>query len=91
MEVNPTPDQEALIRAAIDAGRFATAEDALREALALWEERERELVLAEFRGTLDEAEAELSRGEAVDLGETSAQTLTERIMERCRARLASER
>jgi putative addiction module CopG family antidote len=41
MEVRLTPDQEAFVRQAIETGRFQQAEDAVREALSLWEARER--------------------------------------------------
>ena len=41
MEVRLTPDQEAFVRHAIESGRFHRAEDAVEEALLLWEERER--------------------------------------------------
>ena len=50
MEIRPSPNQEALIRQAIEAGRFEHPEDAVKEALALWEERERPQ--AKFRETL---------------------------------------
>ena len=42
MEIRPTPEQEELIRRAIEAGRFESAEDAVKEALSLWEQRERD-------------------------------------------------
>lgn len=41
MEVRLTPDQEAFVRQAIESGRLPRAEDAVEEALSLWEERER--------------------------------------------------
>lgn len=41
MEVNFTPDQKAFIRQAIESGRLHREEDAVQEALSLWEERER--------------------------------------------------
>jgi Arc/MetJ-type ribon-helix-helix transcriptional regulator len=65
MEIRPSPNQEALIRQAIEAGRFEHPEDAVKEALALWEERER--ARAEFRETLDEAEISLARGEGTEI------------------------
>jgi hypothetical protein len=55
MEIRPTPDQEALIRQAIDAGRIARPEDTSTQAMALWEERERRR--AEILARVDEAEA----------------------------------
>jgi Arc/MetJ-type ribon-helix-helix transcriptional regulator len=41
MEVRLTPDQEAFVRQGIAAGRFQNEADAVAEAMALWEERER--------------------------------------------------
>jgi Arc/MetJ-type ribon-helix-helix transcriptional regulator len=41
MKVDFTPDQEALIRQAIASGRYHTAEDAVHDAMARWEETER--------------------------------------------------
>ena len=41
MKVELTPDQHALIAAAIAGGRFECPEDAVVEALAQWEQRER--------------------------------------------------
>lgn len=41
MEVQLTPDQKAFVRQAIQTGRLHREEDAVQEALALWEERER--------------------------------------------------
>jgi len=38
MQFTPTPDQEAFIRQAIASGRYRTPEDALRDAMAGWEE-----------------------------------------------------
>jgi len=35
------PDQRAFVRQAIDSGRLLREEDAVKEALSLWEERER--------------------------------------------------
>jgi Arc/MetJ-type ribon-helix-helix transcriptional regulator len=41
MKFEFTPDQKAFIRQAIETRRFHGEEDAVREALSLWEERER--------------------------------------------------
>jgi putative addiction module CopG family antidote len=61
MEVRLTPDQEAFVRQAIESGRLHRAEDAVEEALRLWEERER--TRAEILAAVDLAEASLARGE----------------------------
>ena len=42
MEVQLTSDQKAFVRQAIQSGRLQREEDAVKEALSLWEERERE-------------------------------------------------
>jgi Arc/MetJ-type ribon-helix-helix transcriptional regulator len=55
MEVDLTPDQAALVRQAIDAGRLDRPEEAVREALPLWEERERRR--AEILAAVDTAKA----------------------------------
>jgi putative addiction module CopG family antidote len=75
MEVCLTPDQEAFVRHAIEAGRFRGAEDAVREALALWEERERRR--AEFLQTLDDAKASVERGEGRVITQESMRELAE--------------
>ena len=64
MDVDLTADQKAFIREAIESGRFQSAEDAVREALSLWVERERRR--AETLATVDTAEAALARGEGSD-------------------------
>jgi len=61
MELHLTPDQEALIRQGIEAGRFHGTEDAVLEAMSLWEERERRR--REILASIDTAEASLARGE----------------------------
>ncbi len=53
MEVQLTPDQRAFVRQAIDSGRLLREEDAVKEALSLWEERERGR--AEILAAVDEA------------------------------------
>ena len=41
MNVELTLDQRAFVQRATDSGRFSREEEAVKEALALWEERER--------------------------------------------------
>jgi putative addiction module CopG family antidote len=88
MEVRLTPDQEAFVRQAIESGRLRRAEDAVEEALSLWEERERKR--AELLATLDEAEASLARGEGRIITEESMRELAEEVKARGRTRLAAE-
>ena len=88
MEVHLTPDQEAFIRNAIGSGRFEREEDAVREALALWKERERKR--AEFGATLDDARLSLDRGEGIAITEVSMRELAGEVKRRGLARLATE-
>jgi Arc/MetJ-type ribon-helix-helix transcriptional regulator len=60
MEVHPTPGQAAFIRQAIESGRIHRPEDAVEQALSLWEERERRR--AEILSAVDEAEASIAQG-----------------------------
>ena len=88
MEVRLTSDQEAFVRQAIESGRLHSAEDAVEEALSLWEERERKR--AEFLATLDDAKASLARGEGRVITQQSMRALAEEVKQRGKARLASE-
>jgi putative addiction module CopG family antidote len=89
MEVNLTPDQKAFVRQAIESGRLMREEDAIREALSLWEERER--ARAELLAAVDEAEASLARGEGRPVTPESMRELAEGVKRRGRARLAAEK
>ncbi len=88
MEVQLTPDQKAFARRAIESGRLHSEQDAVEEALALWEERERQRT--EFLLTLDEAKASLARGEGRIITQESMQQLAREVKERGRARLLAE-
>ena len=89
MEVRLTPDQEAFIQRAIETGRFNRVEDAVREALSLWEERERRR--AEILAAVDVAEASLARDEGRSITEQSMRELAGEVKKRGRARLADQR
>ena len=84
-----TPDQEAFIQRAIETERFRRVEDAVREALSLWEERERRR--AEILAAVDVAEASLARGEGRNITEQFMRELAGEVKKRGRARLADER
>ena len=84
MEVRLTPDHEAFVQVAIEAGRFHDGEGAVREALSFWEERERKR--AEFLATLEDAQASLARGEGRPVTERSMRELAEEVNRRGFAR-----
>jgi len=88
MEVQFTSDQKKFIRQAIESGRLRQEEDAVKEALSLWEERER--TRAEILAAVDEAEASLARGEGRIITQESMRELAEQVKQRGRARLAAE-
>lgn len=88
MEVHLTDDQKALVRQAIESGRYSREEDALQDALSLWEERERER--AEILAAVDMAEASIARGEGRIITQQSMRELADEVKQRGRARLASE-
>jgi Arc/MetJ-type ribon-helix-helix transcriptional regulator len=88
MEVQHTPDQKAFVRRAIESGRLGREEDAMTEALSLWEERER--TRAEMLFAIDEAEASLARGEGRAITQESVSELAQSVKRRGRARLATE-
>ena len=89
VNVELTPDQRAFVQKAIEAGRFTREEEAVQEALALWEERERRRL--EIVAMLDEADASLARGEGIPITEESMKALAEDVKARGRERLAAAR
>jgi putative addiction module CopG family antidote len=89
MEVNLTPDQKAFIRQAIESGRLHREEDAIQEALSLWEERER--TRAEILNAVDAAEASIAGGEGRSVTQESMRQLADEVKQRGRARLDAER
>jgi len=88
MDVELTSDQKAFARRAIESGRLHTEQDAVQEALTLWEERERQR--AEFLVTLEDARASLARGEGRVITQESMRQLAGEVKERGRARLLAE-
>jgi Arc/MetJ-type ribon-helix-helix transcriptional regulator len=89
MQVILTPEQEEPVRQAISAGRLHHAEDVVKEALLLWQERER--TRTEFLASLDEADAALDRGEGSPVIQEDMRALAEDVKRRGRGRLAGER
>jgi putative addiction module CopG family antidote len=88
MEVHLTPDQKAFVRQAVESGRLRRAEDAIQEALRLWEERER--ARAEILTGVDAAEASLARGDGRTITQESMRQLAEEVKQRGRKRLAND-
>jgi Arc/MetJ-type ribon-helix-helix transcriptional regulator len=89
MEIIPTPEQQAFIRDAINSGRLHRPEEAVQEALSLWEEQQRRR--AEILANVDMAQASLARGEGRTVT-TREQTsrLAEDVKRRGMARLSTD-
>jgi putative addiction module CopG family antidote len=88
MDVQLTPDQEAFVRRAIQSGRLESEQDAIREALSLWEERERRR--AEFLLTIQDARASLRDGNGRIISQESVRQLADEVKQRGRVRLLDE-
>jgi putative addiction module CopG family antidote len=89
MEVHLTPDQKAFVRQAIESGRLNREEEAVQEALSLWEQRER--TRAEILAAVDVAEASVARGEGRVITQESMRQLADEVKLRGRNRLTTER
>jgi len=89
MNVQLTDDQRAFVQKAIESGRIRTEEEAIQQALALWEERERRRL--EIIAMIDVADASLTRGEGQVFTKESTPALVDEIKQRLRRRIAAER
>ena len=83
MDLDLTPEQDAFLRRAVEDGRFARREDALRNALDAWVERERQR--EELLAAIDRGEEDLARGDLLEFD--SAQSLADDVIGRGMARL----
>ncbi len=88
MDVTLSHDQESFVRRAIEAGRYVRKEDAIQDALSLWEERER--CRAELLASLDAADSALLR-EGRIITQESMRVLASEVKQRGRDRLVAER
>ena len=83
MEVQLTPDQEVFVRQAIESGRLHHPQEAIQQALSLWEARERSRAC--ILSALDEAEDDIKAGRFTDYTDESLPTLGDDIRRRARA------
>ena len=88
MDVQLSADRQAFLRVAMEAGRLRGEEDAIEEALQLWEERER--LRAGILSSVDQAEASQRLGYGREITEESMRQLASDVKQRGRARLAAE-
>ena len=68
MNVNLTPELETLVQNTVKTGRYNSASEVVRDALRLFEQRERirELQIRDIRKKIDEGWRSLERGEGID-------------------------
>lgn len=85
MEVNLSPEQAAFIEQIVRAGRFASADEAIREALGLLEEHERDL--EEIRAGVDEGDRDYAEGRFTEYTDETLPQLFEEIRREGRALL----
>jgi putative addiction module CopG family antidote len=60
MEIELTPEQASFVQLGVEQGRFRHAEDAVKDALALWERRERARI--ELLTAIDDGDASFAEG-----------------------------
>lgn len=89
MQIELTAEQREFVRRAVETGRVHREQDAVRQALDLWVERERER--EEILAAIDVAEAELARGEKIVLTKESMRELAEDVKRRGRERQAARK
>jgi len=68
MNVHLTPELETLVQNKVKTGRYNSANEVVREALRLFEERDhiRQLQIEELRKKINEGWASLERGEGMN-------------------------
>jgi antitoxin ParD1/3/4 len=86
MNVHLTPELETLVQNKVKTGRYNSASEVVREALRLFEERDRirELQVRELRKRINEGWASLERGAGVE-GEEFFRLLEQEERKRRRA------
>jgi putative addiction module CopG family antidote len=88
MQIQLTPEQSSFVELGIQEGRFRNSEEAVRQALALWEKRERARV--ELLASLDLAEQSLDAGEGESYTADTLHQLTQSVQQRGLAKLAGQ-
>ena len=83
MEIQLTSDQKAFARRAIETGRLHSEEEAVKEALSLWEDRERRRI--EFLASLQRARVSLASGQGRAITPESVRELAAEVKEIGRA------
>jgi len=88
MQIELTPEQTSFIQLGIHEGRFRDSLDAVQQALAQWEKRERTRV--ELLASFDLAEQSLNANEGEEYTPETLSKLVASVEERGRTRLAGQ-
>ena len=89
MEVQLTPDQEEFIRKGMDEGRYKSADEAVQEAMAIWEDAQRSRL--ELLAALAEGDADIEAGRYREYDANSSPSLAEELKREGRALRDRER
>ncbi len=89
MEIHLTAEQQAFVQEGVRAGRYRTAEEAIREALTSWEEEERKR--AEILAGLDESADDLAAGRFRNYSDETLATLAGELKAEGRTQLEAQR
>lgn len=87
MDIKFTPEQNSFVHLGIEQGRFCKAEDAVQDALALWEKRER--TRFELLAEIEAGENSPREEDAVLDSEEDIAQFFQGVEQRGRAKLAS--
>ncbi len=85
MQIELTPAQNSFVELGIQEGRFQSRDEAVRQALALWEKRERARL--ELLSSLDASERALDAGEGEGYSSEDLVALVESVRKRGNANL----
>ena len=88
MQVELTPEQNSFVDMGIQEGRYRDREEAVRQALVLWEKRERARI--ELLTSIDAAERSLDAGEGEEYTNSTLDGLVDSVRERGMSRLAGQ-
>ncbi|MDP9053976.1 MAG: type II toxin-antitoxin system ParD family antitoxin [Acidobacteriota bacterium] len=82
MQFEPTADQQAFIHRAIASGRYRSADEALQDAMARWEEDERRRV--ELLAAFDDAESDILAGHYTEYTDETLPRLADELKREAR-------
>lgn len=87
MEIELTPEQDSLVSLGIEQGRFRRREDAVRDAMALWEEQERARI--DLLAKIEAGESSCNEGDPILDSDEAVAAFFDDIKQRGRAKLAT--